>query len=451
MKILVLLLLLPFFTASQSITPCVDQLHNLYLSKGLTLNVSNKPVIDYVTGYYNPGNISYVSVIAHFEDTAAYYQARINASIDVTISYLSFDIPLCATDIIMSCAGDSVAGMTNKTCSNVVDYDLGFPSILAGRLYIYLNHTLPCNGTVNITFMNTYLQGIPMTTRYIYDVSGLFGDTPIALPLDPATAREQYRTSGCNYSDGLSIPFAKAQRQFVCVDQTIACVVTNTITARAPADFSVSLQPCTATQPSVCIPLNGSASSQTGNATLFYKWTAVMGWNLSSPVYDSVICNDYVSGILNANQATACVIFAFPGLYRFNLTVFDNTTAISIDTVYINVVPVDAPLVLPNETIGFYPPPPLRTDPPINRPIVTFPTTPPQIATNPPIENSTFINTTVASLLNRYPPLGMSQMIAVRAMQCVAALFFVIFIGVYIALMPNNETNYLDRIRYFNQ
>ena len=437
-------------------TLCSNQLHNLYTTlNSFTTGSTIVPVIDYVTGYSMPGNVSYVSVLIHIADTAAYYTDHVFYTVNPvpSISYVSLDIPLCTSEIIVSCANGAQAGMTNKTCTNIIDTDPGYPGVLTGRLYIYLNLNSTCRGTVNVTLMNTYLDSYTSTNRYIYDVSGII--TGRLGALDAVTAKEQYRTSGCNYSDGSSIPFATSQHQLACLDKTIACLdcsnnqagcfIPNTINAVAPSDFSVALTPCTGIP--ICILLNGSASTQTGTGPLFYKWTLVSGWNLSTiPV---LTCN--TSGLFNATHVQACVVFTLPGLYKFNLTVYDNSLDFSIDSVYINVVPIDAPLVLPNETIGFYPPPPLRTDPPINRPIIQFPTTPPQPATNPPIENTTYINTTIASLLNRYPPLGTAETLSLFAFAFANAIIFVLFIGFYIAMMSNNETNYLDRIRYFTQ
>lgn len=422
--------------------------------------VSPLQVIEYRTGYMMPGNISYVNAIIRFNQVASQYQAHINATFLTHVSYVSFDIPVCATDVIVECVADSEAGMTNKTCNSVVDYDLGPPSILAGRLYVHVNGMNTCNGAINVTFMNTVLVSFPMTSRFIYDVSGII--TSSTSFLDQVTAKNQYRGSGCIETDGISsLPLAQTQKQFLCVDQTIGCAVTNAITAVAPSDFSVAFAPCTATTPSVCIPLDGSASFQTGSATLLYKWEAIQGWVSETPIYDSTTCNAYTSGLFNSANAVSCFIALQPGLYKFKLTVYDNSTAISYDYVFVNVVPSNTPLVLPNETIGFYPLPPPRTDPPINRPIVTFAPRPSVpiydgggSGGGPPGSNNssniTYINTTVASLLNKWPPLNTSGKISLLAIMMACAIFVVVYTGIYIAFMPNNETNHMDIIRYFN-
>lgn len=423
-------------------------------------NVSTQPVIDYTTGYLSPGNISFVTANIHFQSTAAYYRARITTPSTLattpTVAYVSIDVPLCVTEITVTCTNVTELGMTNKTnCTNIVDYDTGFPSLLAGRLYIYAADPAyaSCGGAVSVTFKNAYMPpNVPLSTRYVYDIANILATPsppPTTTPVTASIAREQYRTRSCLYDDGTNTAFALAQKQFVCVDQAISCLTVNTIVAVAPPDFSVQLKPCTSTLRSTCVPLNGSASYQTGSATLYYQWQLMAGTPLSPPTYDNVTCNDYTRGLFNATQPVACAVFDIPGVYVFNLTVYDNSTAISSDIVYVNVVPSGAPLVLPNETSSFSPPPPLRTDPPINRPVVTFPTRAPQSPiTYPPLAPFTPIDTNVTSLVQQWPPLTPVETLSVFAILSANLVIFVIFVGLWIALMPGDETNYLDRIRY---
>lgn len=437
-------------------TPCVDQLHNLFLSYGLSNQIGSRAVIAYSSGT-TASNVPYVTILVQAEDAASYYWKKMANDtssgptlIGHDVSYFSFDVPLCATDITLRCTNDSAMALNKTGCANIPDQDIGFPSLIAGRLYVYADHLYPCNGMINITMYNVVILDAQFTTRYIYDISGITSNR--TLPLSPTNARNQYIESGCDYNDGSEINFAINQRQFACVDRTIGCVSTNNVTAVAPPDFAVTLATCDATTPSVCIPLNGSASSQTGSGPLYYQWTAISGWPLTPAVYDNVTCHDYISGLFNATSAEACVMFSYSGLYRIDLTVYDNGTAFSTDTVYINVVIEGAPLVLPNESIGTYPPIPLRTFPPINRPIIQFPTHPPESETPAPSATPRpFVNTTVASLLNQYPPLSGAEIFSLYAIILASLFIFVIFIGLYIALMPSNETNYMDRIRYFNQ
>lgn len=450
------LLCLLLVTHGQEIaTACSSQLFNLYRANGMSITENLLPVIDYTTGYLSPGNISFVTATIKFQSTAAFYRARITTPNTLanppTVAYVSIDVPLCVTEITVTCSNVTELGMTNKTsCTNIVDYDTGFPSLLAGRLYIYTADPVyaGCGGSVSVTFKNAYLpSNAQLSTRYVYDIGNIL-NTSIP-PTNQSTAHEQYRTRGCLYSDGFDTTFATTQRQFACVDQTIACLALNTVVAVAPPDFSVKLRPCNSTLPSTCVPLNGSASYQTGNAQLYYRWEAKIGSPLSPPIYDNVTCNDYTSGLFNAMQPVACAVFKIPGLYMFNLTVYDNSTSISYDTVYVNVVPSDAPLVLPNETSSFAPPPPLRTDPPINRPVISFPpSVPPPPITESPLAPFTPIDTNVSSLVQQWPPLTPVETLSVFAILCANLIIFVIFVGLWIALMPGDETNYLDRIRY---
>ena len=439
-------------------TPCDDQLHSLYLSKGLSPGVGNKPVISYVTGYATPGNVSYVSALIRFGEAASQYQRFLtNQSLFVIpVSYVAFDVPLCATNITMTCVDDSEMGMDGKTNCAINDTDPGFPSLIAGRLYVHLDYTtFPCNGTINITFMNTVLFSDRFTARYVYDVTGIVEVlTPLNFTAPPllnaVAARNQYLTSGCIDSDGSSLQFAAQQKQLVCVDKQIGCNSLNQITAVAPRDFAVHVAQCIPGQPSYCIPLNGSASNQTGTAQLFYKWRQVLGYDLMVPHYDNITCNTYTSGLFNTTSAVACVIFRFTGLYQIELTVYDNVSGISTDSVIINVVMADEPLIIPNRTIAPYPLPPPKTGPPIDRPTLQFPTpAPPAPTAEPPTLPRAPVNTTVASLYTQLPPWSNAEIASLLIVMVGCALILVIFTGFYIVMMPSEEESYLDRIYYY--
>lgn len=228
-------------------------------------------------------------------------------------------------------------------------------------------------------------------------------------------------------------------------------ILANIITAVAPPDFADYLVPCDALTPSTCIPLNASRSFQTANLTLFYNWTQVTGWNVWPALFDPV-CNDYIAGLFNYTSEVACFIPPYLGLYQFCVTVYDNITATSTDCVYINIVPPGSPLTVPNITVAPFPTAPTRSDPPINRPYIGFPN-----GTDIPFTGAPFAtgqptpNTTVAPLFPIYPPLTTGQKISMFAVLFAGLIVIVMFAGLWIVLMPQNEYNYLDRIRYFYQ
>ena len=721
-------------------TLCSQQLHNYYVAAGMDPSVPVEPVITFVTGTLT-GGVPYVTATLNFQAVARDYQFNISNNTIPTpwVSYMSFDVPCCATSITMTCTNFSQFAMA-KMCVNIIDYDLGSPSQVAGRFFVYANQTAPCNGQVNITFTNTYLYPTQEVANYTYDAFGITNYTLLTLD----QAEFNYRFSDCQYSTGSNLTEAIIQPQFVCIEAQIGCNVTcpttqpkrqvipipryacynnntfignvsqndeymiwfvynmqqpntiegvfrltfasptllglyydnlydpfqlvicqfaniqlfyqllllegllptqdpcilqplkpstrrefqenhtdfsyvmllnapnglggftttvvfpaysassdpvieiipcicgfsmdclpdgtvavndidhhifinnqrpvpgffggssttipqgtlnitvngnlstdrdfsphpyllyywkaynitnytqapvtgtpmftfqnatnvetliftqdllpglyvaimyvsdgqdvtfglynftilaNIITAVAPNDFAVALIPCTNVIPSTCIPLNASLSFETANLTLFYNWSEVTGWNLW-PATFSIPCNDYVSGLFNYTSVVACFIPPFLGLYQFNVTVYDNISASSTDTVFVNVVPEGAPLVVPNITINPFPSAPLRTDPPINRPVIPFPN-----ETGPPISDAPFApaptqNTSVPTVFPVYPPMTPSQLISMFAFLIAALIVMVIFFGLWIAMMPQNEYNYLDRIRYFTR
>lgn len=225
------------------------------------------------------------------------------------------------------------------------------------------------------------------------------------------------------------------------------------IAASCPLDFQVPLIPCNAntSTPSTCIPLNGSASFSTDpNITIFYNWTQQIGWNLWPPVFDST-CGDFISGLFNYTQAIACFIPPFVGLYQFNLTVTDNVSTTSSCIVYVNVIPPPINHTAPNETIGPFNPTPLRTDPPINRTIVSFPpSTLTPITTSPTSDTAApTTNTNVTPNFPIFPPATNVEWLAIFAMIFAGLFIFILYSGILLATKHEDDYNFLDRIRTF--
>ena len=228
-------------------------------------------------------------------------------------------------------------------------------------------------------------------------------------------------------------------------------VLANIITAVAPADFAVHIGECTSEVTPECVPLNASLSFETAtDRTLLYNWTAVSGWNVW-PATFSTVCNAFTGGLFNYTSVIACFVPPFLGLYQFNVTVYDNISATSTDYVFVNVVPQGAPLIVPNITINPFPSAPIRTDPPINRPVLPFPN-----ATGPPISEAPFAetpttNTSVPTVFPVYPPMTPSQLVSMFSWLIIATLVFVIFAALLIVTQHTDAYNFLDRVRYFQQ
>ena len=316
-------------------------------------------------------------------------------------------------------------------------------TIPAGQPNISLNanaSTDPDNGPLGLSY---YWKSYNIS-RYVQSpTSGI----PI-IPIDNVTAQKTYAQTGAllpglymvvlYVSDGQAV-------SFTLFNFTVAC---NVITALTGNNFVVEHQPCTATQPSVCVPLNGTTTSQTGNYTLYYNWTLLWGWPLSPTTY-STACSDYTRAFFNTSQAVSCFIPQFLGIYQFQLTVTDNLCTTSTSTIFVNVVLPGSNVSDFNNSYDTFPPVGL-TNPPIGRPVIGFPTTPSVPVTLAPFAPSTrpYVNTTVAGPPSYGAPTT-SQWISLLTMVMVAALFIVMFFGLWIAMMPMNETNYLDRIRYY--
>lgn len=316
-------------------------------------------------------------------------------------------------------------------------------TIPAGQPNISLNANVsrdPDNGPLGLSY---YWKSYNITNYVLDPLSGL----PI-VPIVNVTAQQTYALTGAlpngfyviilYVSDGQTLSFTT-------LNFTVQC---NVITALAGNNFAVVLNKCTATQPPFCIPLNGSLTTQTANYTLSYQWTLLYGWPLG--IVFSTVCNNYSQGLFQANESVACFIPRFLGVYQFQLTVRDNICAVSTSTIFVNVVDQGTNLTTVNNTFDTYPPLAL-TNPPIDRPVIGFPTTPSVPVTLAPFAPSsrTEVNTTVPPLVPVRSPLTTGQIISLLAMLLTAVVFLVMFFGLWIVLMPTNETNYLDRWRYF--
>lgn len=227
-------------------------------------------------------------------------------------------------------------------------------------------------------------------------------------------------------------------------------VAINIITAVAGNDMVVDLTQCTPSTPAVCITLNGTLSHQTANFTLHYNWTLLYGWPLSPGEFNAT-CGSYDLGIFNWNESLACFIPKFLGLYEFQLTVTDNMSATATDTVFVSVVAPGSNLTITNNTFATFPPLDDHSNPPIDRPVYGFPSAPTVPFTDAPFAPNANppVNTNVTPPLPNHWPPTTNQWINLTAALFGAIIFLVMFTGLWIKLMPENEMNYLDRMRFF--
>lgn len=295
----------------------------------------------------------------------------------------------------------------------------------------------------------------PFLTYYwrVYNISNFtqvpYAGTPmIPLLTDPTSGNATFNTSDVMpgfyqiilyVSDGDKVTFSFAN----------LTILANIVTAVCPNDFAVKLVPCNATHPSTCITLSGALTFESDTSfTIYYNWTQMAGYNLWPMVYDNTTCNDYISALLNYSSRDACLIPRYGGTYEFNLTAYDGYGSISSCVFFLDVIPGDLDHVAPPGNPYLFTPPPPRTDPPLGHVNFTFP-----LRTGPPINAAPFLplnltDTQVPTLFPSYPPATNEEFFTTLLFFGTCLAFLIIFVAFYIALAPEDEYNWRDRIVY---
>lgn len=253
MSLFFLVLLLGWSVAQQ--TECNLQLYNYYVGQGLpNITTPMQSALIFTSGVFL--GTPYVTVTLNFQGAARAYQQLLNPLLtNVTwVSFVSVDIPWCVTRIAMQCAQQVIQGMAKTSnCTTLIDFDQGGNNPTAGRLFIYANQSLGCNGLINVTFYNVTLQPSQTPDTYTFDAVGIKDFTL----LNQTEAQIVYRSSYCNYTDGSPASMAY-QNQFVCIEQRIGC--TGNRTNNPP------------TAPTVPIPSYACIGNVTPNGTAYTVW-----------------------------------------------------------------------------------------------------------------------------------------------------------------------------------
>jgi hypothetical protein len=219
---ILILLLLSTVSPSIVVTECNQQLHNYYVALGMPMVTPVLAAVNITSGTFF--GTPFVEVQLGFQEVARFYAGLLpNTTLanQSFVSYVTVDVPWCATDIAFQCCDNITLG-TAKTsnCTTLVDFDLGGSDPIAGRFFIYSNQTTSCGGTPVITFFNVTLQPL-LTDTYTYDVVGLQQHRELSF----VEAQNLYRTSPCQFSDGSPSDVVNSS-QFVCVEQRIGCNTT---------------------------------------------------------------------------------------------------------------------------------------------------------------------------------------------------------------------------------
>jgi hypothetical protein len=200
-------------------TSCSQQLNFFYQQLGLPGLFPVTDPVALVAGFDGPTPI--VTATLNFQSVAQTYQAAIAGPPPTPlVSYVSFDLPWCVTQLNISCQGIAIHGLGKADGCLIVDFDQGGSSQVAGRIWVSVNQSC---GSPSIIFYNVTLSP-PATVDgiYTYNTQGLLSPYP---SLGEQEAMEFYQNSTCAYSDG-ALADATAQGQFVCLAQRIGCADT---------------------------------------------------------------------------------------------------------------------------------------------------------------------------------------------------------------------------------
>lgn len=222
-------------------TTCGQQLHYYYEQIGLP---AGYPIIEPIS--FNQGMVGgfpYVDATLGFQSVARTYQANITGPPPPLpyINYISFDIPWCAFNVTVTCADTTIYGVGKIDSCLIVDFDQGGDTQIAGRLWIYMNHTGSCvNANPVVRFVNVTLDNSTTTAIYTYDTLGI---TPPYLQLSRNAALQFYQNSTCDFSDGAPID-ATTQDQFVCNDFPLVCAIQRSNALGAPPIVPIPQYAC---------------------------------------------------------------------------------------------------------------------------------------------------------------------------------------------------------------
>ena len=200
-------------------TNCNQQLHNYYVALGMPMVTPVLGAINLTQAGVFPA--TYVVAEIDIQGVARYYASLLpnttlaNQTWDVDIT---IDIPWCVSELLFECCDNISTGTAKSSnCTTISDFDAGGSNPVAGRFYIYINQTYPCNGRPRITFYNTTIN-MGGTGTWTYEAIGIRDH----IQMSYQQARVNYRNSKCLFTDGNPADMVD-QNIFVCTMPEIAC------------------------------------------------------------------------------------------------------------------------------------------------------------------------------------------------------------------------------------
>lgn len=188
---------------------CATQLYQSYLpyANPALLLPSIQPI---TTREGSDSRGQYVELTMRFQEAAAAYADRTSAGTTFrppVVNYMSFDVPWCTTDVVLTCASSSGFSVSKTAYCDVRDHDFISSQFYKGRTYVYSDQSEPCLGkSVTARLYNTIIRTTnSLFTTITYDKDSLFVEkTRPPRVLNNEEAIEDYRDTWClmtgNYS-----------------------------------------------------------------------------------------------------------------------------------------------------------------------------------------------------------------------------------------------------------
>lgn len=200
-------------------TNCNQQLHNYYVSLGMPMVTPVLAAINLTQGTLGP--VSFVTASIDIQGVARYYASLLPNATGANYTWdvdLTLDIPWCTSEVLFECCDNISTGTAKSSnCTTISDFDAGGSNPVAGRFYIFLNQTYPCQGNPKITFYNTSID-MGGTGTWTYEAIGIRDQYRMSYQ----QARINYRNSKCLFTDGDPADMVD-QNIFVCTMPLIAC------------------------------------------------------------------------------------------------------------------------------------------------------------------------------------------------------------------------------------
>lgn len=219
---------------------CDNQLHTFYETLGLLPITPVQPVFSITTGV--SFGVPFVTITFNILAVAKNYQTLPNTVAPIpNVAYVSMDLPYCYSNIQTNCAIATIFGIERigepvVPLCNLDDRDATLGDSIAGRLFIYSDQSLACQGIPSVTIYNVTYSGVN-SSDYTYDLYGIRTGNLSSEDISISS----YRTEACNFSNG-NITNNDTDTEFACQGPTLQCNQSRPVNTQIITPVTLRLQ-----------------------------------------------------------------------------------------------------------------------------------------------------------------------------------------------------------------